>query len=71
MQNFAYLSLGLTILGLAMVAILHYRKSKLCKGHIFSNTMKIIIFISDVQIIYLPNYAKLQVASICSKLQAC
>ena len=32
-----------------MVAILHYRKSKLCKGYMFSNTVKIMIFISDVQ----------------------
>ena len=32
-----------------MVAILHYRKLKLCKGHMFSNAVKIIIFISDVQ----------------------
>ena len=39
----------LTILGLVMVAILHYRKSKFCRGHTFSNAVKIIIFISDVQ----------------------
>ena len=32
-----------------MVAILHYRKSKFCKGHTFSNIVKIMIFISDVQ----------------------
>ena len=32
-----------------MVAIWHYRKSELCKGHTFSNAVKIIIFISDVQ----------------------
>ena len=28
---------------------LHYRKSRLCKGHRFSNAVKIMIFISDVQ----------------------
>ena len=39
----------LTILGLVMVAILHYRKSKLCRGCTFSNAVKIMIFISDVQ----------------------
>ena len=44
-----YISLVLTILGLVMVAVLHYRKSKLCRGHMFSNAVKIIIFISDVQ----------------------
>ena len=32
-----------------MVTFLHYRKSKLCRGHTFSNTVKIIVFISDVQ----------------------
>ena len=44
-----YISLALTILDLVMVAILHYRKSKLCRGHIFSNAVKIMIFFSDVQ----------------------
>ena len=44
-----YISLALTILGLVMVAILHYRKSKLCWGHMFCNTVKIMIFISDVE----------------------
>ena len=32
-----------------MVAVLHNRKSKLCKGCTFSNAVKIMIFISDVQ----------------------
>ena len=40
--------LALTILGLVIVAILHYRKSKLCRGCMFSNAVKIMIFISDV-----------------------
>ena len=44
-----YTSFALTILGLVMVAILHYRKSKLCRGYMFSNAVKIMIFISDVQ----------------------
>ena len=43
------ISLVLTILSLVMVAILHYRKSKLCRGCMFSKTVKIMIFISDVQ----------------------
>ena len=34
-KTFVYISLVFTILGLAMVAILHYRKLKLCKGHTF------------------------------------
>ena len=44
-----YISLALTILGLVIVAILHYKKSKLCRGCMFSNAVKIMIFISDVQ----------------------
>ena len=44
-----YISLALTVFSLVMVAILHYRKSKLCRGCIFSNAVKIMIFISDVQ----------------------
>ena len=32
-----------------MVVILHYRKSKLCRGCMFSNTVRIMIYISDVQ----------------------
>ena len=48
-KTLIYISLALTILGLVMVAILHYRKSKLCRGCMFSNTVKIMIFISVVQ----------------------
>ena len=44
-----YISLVLTILELMMVAILHYRKPKLCRGHMFSNAVKIMIFILDLQ----------------------
>ena len=43
------MSLGLTILGLVAVAIFHYRKSKFCRGCMFSNAVKIMRFISDVQ----------------------
>ena len=44
-----YISLALTMFGLVMVAILHYTQSKLCRGHMFSNAVKIMIFISDAQ----------------------
>ena len=44
-----YIGIILTILGLVMVTILHYRKSKLCKGHRFSNAVKILLLISDIQ----------------------
>ena len=48
-KTLTYIWLVLTILGLVIVAILHYRKSKLCRGCMFPNTVKIMIFISDVQ----------------------
>ena len=44
-----YISLALTVFSIVMVAILHYKKSKLCRWCIFSNAVKIMIFISDVQ----------------------
>ena len=45
----AYIGIILTIVSLILVTYLHYRKSRLCKGHRFSNVVKITIFISDVQ----------------------
>ena len=45
----AYIGITLTILSLAKVTFLHYRKSKFCRGHTFSNAVKIMVFISDVQ----------------------
>ena len=36
-KTLTYINLTLTILGLVMITILHYRKSKLCRGHMFSN----------------------------------
>ena len=66
-KTLTYISLVLTILGLGMVAILHYRKSKLCRGYTFSNAVKIMIFIFDVQYYILIKFAKLQETSICLK----
>ena len=45
----AYIGITLTILSLIIVMFLHYRKTKFCTGHRFSNTVKSMIFISDVQ----------------------
>ena len=39
-KTLTYISLALTILDLVMVAILHYRKWKLCRGQMFSNIVK-------------------------------
>ena len=47
-RTLAYIGIILTILNLVLVTFLHYRKSKFCKGHRFSNAVKIMIFISDV-----------------------
>ena len=51
-KTLAYIGIILTILGLVIVTIQHYRKTKLCKGHRFSNAVKIMLFISDVQNLY-------------------
>ena len=47
-RTLAYIGITLTILSLAMVIFLHYRKSKICRGHKFSNVVKIMVFMSDV-----------------------
>ena len=48
-SSLAYIHMALTILSMASVIFLHFRKSKLCRGYRFSNIMKIVLFISDVQ----------------------
>ena len=48
-QTLAYIGIVLTLLSMAIVNLLHYRKSKFCRGHKFSNVVKIVLFISDVQ----------------------
>ena len=45
----AYVGIALTLLSMATVILLHYRKSKFFRGHRFSNIVKIVLFISDVQ----------------------
>ena len=52
-KTLTYISLALIILGLVMVAILHYRKSKLCRGCMFCNAVKIMIFFQMFNIMYL------------------
>ena len=44
-----YIGMALTILSMITVIFLHYRKSKLCRRHRFSNVVKVVLFISDVQ----------------------
>ena len=48
-STLAYMGMALTILSMAIVIFLHYRKSKFCRGHRFTNVVKIVLFISDKQ----------------------
>ena len=48
-STLAYIGMALKILSMAIVIFLHYRKSKFCRGYRFSNVVKIVLFISDVQ----------------------
>ena len=50
-----YVGIILTVWSMIIVIFLHYRKSRLCKGYRFSNPIKIMLFISDVQN-YVPIY---------------
>ena len=47
--SLAYIGIALILLSLGIVILLYYRKSKFCRGQIFSNVVKIVLFISDVQ----------------------
>ena len=49
MQNFGLYRYKSDNIRLVMVTILHWRKSKFCKGHTFPNAVKIMVCISDVQ----------------------
>ena len=48
-RSLAYIGMVLSVLSMITVIFLHYRKSKLCRGYRFSNVVKIVLFISDVQ----------------------
>ena len=48
-QWYTIFMLSLSILGIIIFSILNTSKSKLSRGHLFSNAVKIILFISDVQ----------------------
>ena len=43
-QIYINLALTITILGLVIFAVLHSRKLKLCRGHLFCNAVKIMQF---------------------------
>ena len=48
-QFYIILALSVSILGFVLFAILQARKINICRGQLFSNTVKIMLFISDVQ----------------------
>ena len=48
-QTLAYIGITLTLLSMMIVVLLHYRRSQFCRGYRFSNIVKIVLFISDVQ----------------------
>ena len=50
---FIILVLSLAIISLIIFAILQVRRIKICRGQMFSNVVKIMLFISDVQY-YIP-----------------
>ena len=48
-QFYIILALSIAIIGLVIFAILQVRRIKLCRGQFFSNIVKIMLFISDIQ----------------------
>ena len=48
-QFYIILALSITIIGLGIFMILQVRRIKLYRGQLFSNVVKIMLFISDVQ----------------------
>ena len=48
-QFYTIFALSISILGLVLYAVLHSRKFKMCRGCLFSNAVKTMLFISDVQ----------------------
>ena len=48
-----YIILSNTMIGLIIFTILQLRRIKLCRGQLFSNVVKIMLFVSDIQY-YIP-----------------
>ena len=48
-QCYIILTLSITMIGLIIFTILQLRRIKLCRGQLFSNVFKIMLFVSDVQ----------------------
>ena len=48
-EFYIILALTITIIALVIFMILQVRRIKLCRGQLFSNVVKIMLFISDIQ----------------------
>ena len=48
-QFYIILALSINIIGIVIFGILQVRRIKLCRGQLFSNVVKIMLFISDIQ----------------------
>ena len=58
-QFHVILALSIVIIGLVVFAILQVRRIRLCRGQLFSNVVKIMLFISDVQYYVLVKLCKM------------
>ena len=68
-QLYTILILSIVMIGLIVFAILQLGRIKLCRGQLFSNIVKIVLFISDVQYYVLVIYVRQQVVHIYFRLQ--
>ena len=57
-QLYIILILSIVMIGLIVFSILQLRRIKLCRGQLFSNIVKIMLFISDVQYYVLEKLCK-------------
>ena len=48
-QFYVILALSITVIGLVIFTILQVKRIKICRGQLFSNVVKIMLFISDIQ----------------------
>ena len=48
-QTLAYIGITLTLLSMMIVVLVHYRRSNFCRVNRFSNVVKIVLFVLDVQ----------------------
>ena len=61
-QLYIILTLSIIMIGLILFAILQLRRIKLCRGQLFSNVVKIMLFISDIKYYVLVKLCKTAVS---------